>query len=360
MKRVFKLSVLSMICAVCAGTTAYGASSVRSLGGAGTYNGSSSASSAKSSGAAITAARAGSMRVSPSSPSKGGVSVGSASNPARSANTARLSIGKYLGGATSVSGGGIKNQNPGSGGSITTKPGPSGDDFQGDLSALDSRVSDLETRVGDLVDSGADRYGNDEINDMLDAKQNVLVPGDYIYVDAANDEIGIDLEELQKGLSLVAGRQVELDATDAYIRWKYTDDTTWNNLIALDALRGPQGEQGQPGEMGPQGPQGEKGEKGEPGSASVDLENYFTKEEIETKLAAALTQVQSELQTTIATKIAEALADFDGKYATAEQGTLAETALQPGDALENNAPNDGKEYVLVSNGGVQTWVEVID
>jgi hypothetical protein len=64
----------------------------------------------------------------------------------------------------------------------------------------------------------------------------------------------VDVQNLYKleggsGGSGVAGREVELRATDTYIQWRYVGDSSWTNLVALDNLRGPQGYDGRAVEM---------------------------------------------------------------------------------------------------------------
>ena len=136
MKLGLKTSLFSILTVAIAmgGTTAWAASSVRALGGAGTYNSASNAAGAKATGGtkstdAKGAVRAGSMRVG---------TAGTRTSSTRGASTTpRLSIGKYLGGATSISGG------------SSVRPGQSG---SGDSGAVDGklqeRVEALETFVG--------------------------------------------------------------------------------------------------------------------------------------------------------------------------------------------------------------------
>ena len=89
MKTKNNISILSIVSVLCAAVVvpSYAASSVRALGGAGTYNRASSAASAKASGAENTA-RAGSLRV-------GGTTGGTRSSSTRGSSAPRLSIGKY-------------------------------------------------------------------------------------------------------------------------------------------------------------------------------------------------------------------------------------------------------------------------
>lgn len=114
-KMFFNLSKVSMISVLCAAITAPGfaASSVRSLGGAGTYVGTNSAvktnatsTRTNTASAKTTAARSGALRVNPSSTR---VTAGSASlrtpSTRSAATTQRLSLGKYLSGSSALSGG---------------------------------------------------------------------------------------------------------------------------------------------------------------------------------------------------------------------------------------------------------------
>ena len=141
MKNELKKSTLSIVCVLCASMAlpSYGASSVRSLGGAGTYSSASSAATAKSSGnstggGAINSVRAGSVRVNNAVGATGGATR---SGSTRAATTPRLSIGKYLAGSSAISGG--------SSISGSHKPGkPSGGESSGEV----ADVTYLEEFVG--------------------------------------------------------------------------------------------------------------------------------------------------------------------------------------------------------------------
>ena len=107
MKKEFKLVSASIVGIVCASlmTPSFAASSVRSLGGAGTYTGTTSATQAASATkASTTAARAGSIRVDSSTRVNSGSSLRTPST--RSATAPRLSIGKYLSTNSSLGTGG--------------------------------------------------------------------------------------------------------------------------------------------------------------------------------------------------------------------------------------------------------------
>ena len=107
MKTEFKFVSASIVGIVCASlmTPSFAASSVRSLGGAGTYAGTTSATQAASATkSATTAARAGSIRVDGSTRVNSGSSLRTPST--RSASAPRLSIGKYLSTNSSLGTGG--------------------------------------------------------------------------------------------------------------------------------------------------------------------------------------------------------------------------------------------------------------
>ena len=109
MKNELKISTLSIVCVLCTAMAmpSFGAPAVRSLGGAGTYSSASSAAStgSKSASTAKSTVRGGSMRVGDAKPTT--------STSTRAAASPRLSIGKYLGGVTTVGG-----SKPSSGGNL--------------------------------------------------------------------------------------------------------------------------------------------------------------------------------------------------------------------------------------------------
>ena len=262
-----------MMCAS-AVSGAFGAASVRSLGGAGTYSSASSAAGGAPSGA-VSAARAGSMRVSASGGMGGSVAPNrGTTTTGRVATAPRLSIGKYLGGGTSVSGGSsIKNQKPG--GSTSSSSGGGSMD-PGVMSDLEGRVDQLEGQVANI-------YVKDDVDSILQDKQNVLTPVDD-YIEIENDEIYLNVDALQEGLETITGkdgREVEIGSNATHLLWRYKGDTAWQNLIALADI------------TGPQGPAGEKGEKGDPGEG-LDPELYPTKKFMDAEIALAISGLASK------------------------------------------------------------------
>lgn len=164
MKNELKISILSIVCVLCASFAlpSYGASSVRSLGGTGTYSSASSAAEAKSGGnsmgdGAINSVRAGSLRVNNVT---GTTAAGATRTGAtRAATTPRLSIGKYLAGSSAVSGGSSisGSHRPGNGGNggnadvtyLEEFVGytPSGDTLPEQLTDIVLRVDELEKDI---------------------------------------------------------------------------------------------------------------------------------------------------------------------------------------------------------------------
>ena len=247
MKKDLNISRIAIVCVLCTAAVsgAYAASSVRSLGGSGTYTSASSAASAGSSGA-TTAVRGGSLRVTPSSGQSGSsttISAGTTTS-GRVATSPRLSIGQYLGGATSVSGGG-SSLRPGTGSGSSGGGSSSGGDVSGgDLTGLRDQIDQLGRDVEDL------RTADDNINDALLDKQDTLNPveGGFIIIDDNTNEIFVDVDALEQELEMVAGREVELGSNDTHLLWRYVGDPDWEELIAIADITGPQGEKGEPGE----------------------------------------------------------------------------------------------------------------
>lgn len=278
MKRDLKTSTLAIICVLCTAAVsgAYGASSVRSLGGAGTYTSASSAAAAGSGSTSSTASvRGGSVRVNPASGVSGTsttIEAGTTTS-GRVATTPRLSIGHYLGGGTSVSGGSsLRPQTPGSsgGGSSTGGGGSMDPDI---ASELRQEVDQLHRDMEDLRDA------DDTITDALLDKQDKIYPGEdgYIVIDDMTNEIFVDVDALEGALDLVAGqdgREVELGSNDTDLLWRYSGDgdNDWRVLISKSEITGPQGEKGEPGE-------------------AADLEAYSTTEEMNLAISNAITNL---------------------------------------------------------------------
>lgn len=157
MKYNFRISTLSIVCAISAGVSVpvFGAPAVRSLGGAGTYAGTAGAvggvlSAAPSAGRAgsLSSGRVGSATATNSANATNSTMSGVSSNrvaSTRAVASPRLSIGKYLSGATVG----------GTTGGSTVKPGQSGVDTDG----LKDRIDELEVKVEDLANDIADLTG---------------------------------------------------------------------------------------------------------------------------------------------------------------------------------------------------------
>lgn len=274
MKHNLGISTVAIVCVLCTAVSgAYGASSVRSLGGSGTYTSASNAAAAADSNGSASSIRGGSVRVNPTSGVSGTsttIEAGTTTS-GRVATTPRLSIGHYLGGATSVSGGSSLRPTTPSGG--TSGGGSTGGDVSGDdFAGLQGRVDQLERDYNDL------QGVTDGLTDQIATKQDVLVPGNDGYIIIDNNEIFVDVDALEGALETVAGkdgREVELGSNDTHLLWRYVGEGNddWRELISKAEITGPQGE---------------KGEKGEPGDAA-NLDAYSTTEQMNQAISAAIT-----------------------------------------------------------------------
>ena len=240
MKNELKISKLAIICVLCTAVSgAYAASSVRSLGGTGTYSSASSAAAANTSSSGSTSSvRGGSVRVTPSSGVTGTstkVEAGTTTS-GRVATTPRLSIGQYLGGTTSVSGGSsLRPQTPSTGGS-------SGGVDPDVAAGLRQEVDQLQRDVESLRDA------DDSFSDQLLDKQDLLTSrDDLVEIDQSSKEIFINTDNLAEAISekLPSTRPVEIGSDGAYIQWRYEGDAQWNNIVSLDELKGPKGDPGE-------------------------------------------------------------------------------------------------------------------
>ena len=232
MKKELKISTLTIVCVLCAGMVsgAHAASSVRNLGGSGTYSSAASASSANSGVRAATSVRGGSVRVTPTSNQSGSsasVSAGSTTS-GRVATSPRLSIGHYLGGGTSVSGGSsLRPQNPGSGSSVSGGGSSGGEIDTGTLEGLREQIDVLLRDVQDL--QGA-----------VDTKQDVLTTGNN-FVSIENNEILVDVDELRYELGagcdfIVEGGNIVRDCNGDKTTIIAVDDIVGDGYVSLEDM----------------------------------------------------------------------------------------------------------------------------
>lgn len=280
MRKDLKISTWAIVCVLCAATSvADAASSVRNLGGAGTYNSAAAATSGNVGGA--TGVRGGSLRVSPSSdrlPS-GTTNSSATTTNGRVATGQRLSIGKYLGTGTSVSGGSSIKR-------------PTADSSSGGSGVTPGEANALRRDIENLKNADV------ALGDKIDRKQDVLTPSadGFVAIDNRTNEITVDVDKLKDAIGTVAGkdgREIVIGSNASDLLWKYDGDTAWQILIPKSEIMGAAGPQGEQGIQGIQGPKGEKGDtgpagpKGEPGDAtSVDLTPYAKTADVDSKLDA--------------------------------------------------------------------------
>ena len=218
-KHSLNISVVSILCVLCAVSIgdAFAAGSVRALGGTGTYDGTSAAATATTAARGATATRAGSLRVSPSTTRS--VSTATRTNAnGTTTPTERLSIGKYLGGATSVS----TTGSSGSDGSSATA---------GEIRQIKEDIQTLfnttQTLDGDVTSL------ENEKQDKLTANDGIVqIVGDVISINMTN--LGDELEGMfVKGTDL----EIRYDGT-SNLEWQYAGTGDWTKLMNLNDLTG--------------------------------------------------------------------------------------------------------------------------
>ena len=201
--------------------------SVRSLGGAGTFNGTDAAKTS----AQETNTRIGAMRI-------GNTTGGRAASTARSASTSRLAIGKYLGGTSSVSGNTavVKPVNPEQSGVAEVSKDIK--DLQNRVGKLEGFVEDGKTIAETLQEQATELVSaNDVINtemqninnrlESLEDGVDVFITNDDA-MNAAMQNINNRLEKLEDGVEaslanddeikqIIAQTQAGLQSTDATV-----------------------------------------------------------------------------------------------------------------------------------------------
>lgn len=188
MRTNFRFSIIAILSVLYASvaTSSYAASSVRALGGSGTFSSASSAASAKTTKTSNTSSggtRAGAMRVG------NATRTGTRTSSTRGASsTPRLSIGKYLGGSTSVSGGSsTKPINPGQSGSTSD--------------GTDTKLKEQVEALGQFM--GYSETGT-PIKDIV-------------------ADLDIDVKSLQADLSQIKGELITVDYANGILTVAYPD-----------------------------------------------------------------------------------------------------------------------------------------
>lgn len=222
----FSISLFSVLCVLCAGITTDALSAtVKTLGGAGTINGTAAASSATR----VAPTRAGALRVTPSSARLVTTNNNSATTTSGATTTTagnqRLSIGKYLGGATTTA---------------TVANSASSAGVSDDIDELDERVDFLESVIGSPSTTGGQTL-DDRIS-ALETK-NVHSSQDGVVVVDANGEVSIDMDELKKEFfGANDGIAMEYDSEHGSIKWGVPNDqgeiTEWYTLVDTNDLSG--------------------------------------------------------------------------------------------------------------------------
>ena len=70
-------------------------------------------------------------------------------------------------------------------------------------------------------------------------------------------------------------KMIELQKGDTHIQWKYADEEVWQDLIAIQELKGDKGDKGEQGIQGLKGDKGDKGEQGLKGADGFGTEEQY-------------------------------------------------------------------------------------
>lgn len=225
MKTKFNILSASLVGIVCASimTPSFAASSVRSLGGAGTFTGTSSVRSntaASTSGSAVSAARAGSIRINNGTSAKVNSGASLRTPSTRSAAAPRLSIGKYLAGSSALGGGSSSggNVNVGQSGVSSTE-----------IKEIKEGLAALEAEIENMTGGAADvEFTYDESTGEL-----IFVHGGESFsADLATQESVAALEERLNEAILSAGATIEADE-NAYIKIAVDEDKNTKTVSAI-------------------------------------------------------------------------------------------------------------------------------
>lgn len=95
---------------------------------------------------------------------------------------------------------------------------------------------------------------------------NVLLSGTYpnLNIQVPRGDVGAQGPQGSQGIQGLAGsdgREVQLQKSATHVQWRYSNQLTWTDLIALTDLQGSQGLQGIQGIPGPTGTAGENGKQ---------------------------------------------------------------------------------------------------
>ena len=93
-------------------------------------------------------------------------------------------------------------------------------------------------------------------------------------------------------------KMIELQKGDTHIQWKYADEEVWQDLIAIQELKGDKGdkgEQGLKGDKGDKGEQGLKGDKGDKGEQGLKGADGFGTEEQYNEIIRRIEALESAL-----------------------------------------------------------------
>ena len=90
-------------------------------------------------------------------------------------------------------------------------------------------------------------------------------------------------------------KMIELQKSGTHIQWKYADEEVWQDLIAIQELKGDKGDTGEQGIQGLKGDKGDKGDKGEQGIQGLKGADGFGTEEQYNEIIRRIEALESAL-----------------------------------------------------------------
>lgn len=129
--------------------------------------------------------------------------------------------------------------------------------------------SEVDNKIADLIGSDAETLETlQDLSAAIEENGDVIESLNSAITSKASQEsvnlLSARVTDLENNAD---GRQIELQASETHIQWKYVQDADWTDLVALTELKG---DKGATGAQGAQGPQGETGAQGPAGADGVD------------------------------------------------------------------------------------------
>ena len=160
------------------------------------------------------------------------------------------------------------------------------------LQELIIEVNKLIDEVNDM-EQGAQGPAGEDGREIELRKSPTHIQWRYVNDTYWNDLISIDALKGSDGAPGVNGKNIELQQSPTHIQWRVVDTETWNNLVSLADLRGPQGPKGDSPDLSMFYTKEQTYSKSEVDEkitnvstgGNVDLTNYYNKQQVDQKIS---------------------------------------------------------------------------